>query len=77
MKGNYKTLQIPVEIILDSAELEEIEGCRKRLVDRLGVDMTTERFIAHMLETGSKPHLKRQMDFYVDGKIDGKNIKDL
>lgn len=77
MIEKHKELQIPVSIIFDDKELEEIEVYRRKFAERLGVELSTEKFIARMLEVGSKPHLKRQMEFYVDGKIDGKDIRNI
>ncbi len=77
MREKYKDMQIPVKLIFDSEELAEIEGYRERFCKRINAEISTVEFIARMLEVGSKPHLKRQMEFYVDGKIDGKDIRNI
>lgn len=74
MSEKYKDFHIPVTIIFDDSELEEIEVYRAKFIERIGEEISVEEFIARMLEVGSKPHLKRQMEFYVVGKINGKDI---
>lgn len=65
-------LDIPVKyVVKDDAELEELEAYRKRFAHRLGREITLERFIAWMFETGAGPQLNQKMQFYVGDEIDG------
>lgn len=64
----YNTFKIPVEIILTDEEVKLFEEYRRKASDK-GLDVPFEKFIATLLETGSKPHLMRQAAFYIDGEI--------
>lgn len=64
----YNTFKIPVEIILTDAEVAELEEYRRKASEK-GLNVSLEKLIAILLETGSKPHLRRQAAFYIDGKI--------
>lgn len=64
----YNTFSIPVEIILTDEEMALFEEYRKKAAAK-GLDMSLEKLLALLLETGSTPHLKRQAAFHIDGKI--------
>ncbi|MED9903878.1 MAG: hypothetical protein UFG06_06815 [Lachnospiraceae bacterium] len=51
----YNSFKIPVEIILTDKEVEELEEYRRKASEK-GLNVSLEKLIAILLETGSKRH---------------------
>ena len=45
MSEKYKDFHIPVTIIFDHSELEEIEVYRAKFIERIGEEISVEEFI--------------------------------